>query len=407
MDLGSCDHHPGDGNDNWDWASRWSCPSKAGSKSVCLRVDMSELESAVADAEEIIGRLAQTDVLAIEIGREKEALVPPLDGTVRYQAHVGALGITQRWEARWIQAGRARVKRRGRSSIRQASVRPLGVVLVSEAVEASLLSLHGWRRRWTRRSRLESAMEALVRSVFRWRGRLDVFGPDPQSHPPQTELTEAPEGVGLAEGDAVVGADDTWQPLLAKKSDEHLLRTRYRRTVERRAGEQVAGVQIHHRQRIAVAARSSAQAELAFEVSRPDHIRIKRARSSGVKSGVLGGVTSLLRSNQIGSFQEHADRARRRPVPVRLALNEEIADRLGTVQRVLAPESDDPLRHFRCNPVRMRKPGPRPVREALEAILPEPPEQLVPGLLADTEPVTNRHDGLGTVQAPLDECNSF
>ncbi len=371
-----------------------------------LRVDVSELEIAVTDAEEIVGRFAQAHVLAIEVGGEKETLVPPLDGTVGYQAYLRALWITERRESRWIGARRARVEHPGRPSIRQASVRPLGVVLFPEAVEASLLGFHRWRR-WTRSGRLESAMKALVRSIFRWRRRLDMFRPYPQSHPPQGEFTEPSESVRLAEGDAVVGADNTRQPLLSKEAEEHLLRTRYGRTLERSAGEQIAGMQIHHRQRIAVAARPSAQAELALEVGRPDHIGLERPRSAGIKSCVFGGVTSLLRSNEIGSFKELADRARRRPVRIGLALREQIPDRLRAVERVLAPKSDDALCHFRCNPVRMRKPRARPVRESLKAFLPEPPEQLVSSLLADAEPLTYRHDGLGTVQARLDKCNSF
>jgi hypothetical protein len=83
-------------------------------------------------------------------------------------------------------------------------VRPLGVELFPEGVEAVLL-LQAVHARRTDGFLLERAMHALVAAVLLRRARLDAFDLDAEPQPPDGKLGEGEERVGAAEGDAVVG----------------------------------------------------------------------------------------------------------------------------------------------------------------------------------------------------------
>jgi hypothetical protein len=109
----------------------------------------------------------------------------------------------------------------------------------------------------------------LVPAVLVGAGGLDELGADAKPEPPHAELREAAEGAG-GEGLAVVGADPLGQPIGAEEPLEDLLGGLQQRTLEPVAGQEIAGVGVLDRERIAVAA--IAQAELALEVDRPDHI---------------------------------------------------------------------------------------------------------------------------------------
>jgi hypothetical protein len=109
----------------------------------------------------------------------------------------------------------------------------------------------------------------LVAAILVGAGGLDEFGADAEPEPPDAELREAAEGTG-GEGLPIVGADPLGDPVGAEEPLEDLLGGLEQRTLEPVTGQEIAGVGVLDRKRVAVAA--VAQLELALEVDRPDHI---------------------------------------------------------------------------------------------------------------------------------------
>ena len=143
------------------------------------------------------------------------------------------------------------------------------VVFVAEAGEAVLLATSrgcGWDRGLL----FEGAVHAFVSSILLGVGRLDEFGKDAQSDPPDRQPGEPGEGGGGSKGGAVVGTDDAGQAVFAEEPVENGLGELRLRGVECLAAQQEATVSIDDSERIAVF--SIQGLELALEVGGPDMI---------------------------------------------------------------------------------------------------------------------------------------
>ena len=123
-------------------------------------------------------------------------------------------------------------------------------------------------------------MHPLVRPVLLRTGRRDPLMDDPELHPPDAQRRQAVNR-GRGEGRAVVGANRVRQSDGAKQRAKHRLDTGPANRGQRLTDQQHATVVIGDGQRITVAAIPGL--ELAFEVGRPDLIRVRRV------SGALPG----------------------------------------------------------------------------------------------------------------------
>ena len=90
-------------------------------------------------------------------------------------------------------------------------MRPFGIELVHEGVEAGLLlqAVHAWRAGGFL---LQGEVHALVAAVLLRMAGLDALDGDAEPQPPDRELGEVEQGIGTGEGDAVVGADGSGRP---------------------------------------------------------------------------------------------------------------------------------------------------------------------------------------------------
>ena len=98
-------------------------------------------------------------------------------------------------------------------------MRPFGIELVHEVVEAGLLlqAVHAWRAGGFL---LQGQMHAFMAAVLLRLAGLDALDGDAEAQPPDRELGEVEQGIGAGEGDAVVGADGQRQAALAEQALE-------------------------------------------------------------------------------------------------------------------------------------------------------------------------------------------
>ena len=83
---------------------------------------------------------------------------------------------------------------------------PFGIELVDEVVEAALL-LKAVHTSGAGRFFLQGKMHAFVAAILLRVTRLDALDRDAQAQPPDRELREVEQPIGVCEGDAIVGAD--------------------------------------------------------------------------------------------------------------------------------------------------------------------------------------------------------
>lgn len=117
-------------------------------------------------------------------------------------------------------------------------------------------------------------MKSLVRSVLSRSCWSDVLGPNTEPHPPEGKSSQAAQGVGLSEGDTVIGANDFRESKLLEQPYKDLSGARYRSRQERSAAKQIMRVEIERRERIAVWSARYSQSGLSLEVGGPDHVRL-------------------------------------------------------------------------------------------------------------------------------------
>jgi hypothetical protein len=86
-----------------------------------------------------------------------------------------------------------------------------------------------------------------------------------------------------------------------------------------------------------------------------------------------------------------------------LVETEPVTQHRWTVERILAPESDNPPSYFARNAVRMGQPRTRLILEAQKASLLKPLEPLLARLLTDPEPIADHHDPLSPIQTCFDK----
>ena len=98
-------------------------------------------------------------------------------------------------------------------------MRPLGVELVDEGVEAFLL-LDGVAGGWPGGMLLQGEVHALVSTVLLGVSGFDALEPQAEAEPPAGELGQIEEAVGACKGQAVVGADGVRQSALLEDALE-------------------------------------------------------------------------------------------------------------------------------------------------------------------------------------------
>ena len=195
-------------------------PSDAGSKPVGVGIEVSELESAVSDGEDVAVSLGEAYVVSRQIAREKERLVSPLDVAMLIdQPDEGAVGVDERRKPTRVWAMGGGVEMPRGSVLWETLMRPVVVVLSLEAVESLLLGSKGFRG-WSGCRRFQSFVKALVRSVLRGASWCDVLRPDAESDPPEGEGAESAQGIWLRKRDSVISSKNQRQPILPEKSHE-------------------------------------------------------------------------------------------------------------------------------------------------------------------------------------------
>jgi hypothetical protein len=97
-------------------------------------------------------------------------------------------------------------------------VRPLGIELATEGIEAGLLQ--GIDAGRAGGLAFEGQVHALVAAVLLRVAGLDALDGDAEAQPPDRQFGEVEEGIRAGERDAVVGADGAGQTVLAEELRE-------------------------------------------------------------------------------------------------------------------------------------------------------------------------------------------
>ena len=224
-----------------------------------------ELERAEVHGPDAVIDFFQAHVRPRADGGDIDPVVVPANAAVGTDVpDLEAIGVLQQGESLGHRAWRGRIGGRGRLQI-QGFVRPFGVELLAEAIEAPLLSGEAPRRR-ARGLGLQGAMHAFMAAILLRLARFDQLGQNAQADPPGGEARESGQRVG-GKGHAIVGADALGEPELVKQPREHRFGLVYRGRVQRLAAQQIAAEAIGDGQGIAVPA--VAGFELAFEVGAP------------------------------------------------------------------------------------------------------------------------------------------
>src|SRR5690242_15334936 len=187
-------------------------------------------------------------------------------------------------------------------------------------------------------------MESLMATILLRLAWLDSLEGDAGLDDLHCQLRDPEISLRRRPGLAVVDANRPRHPMLAEEADERIPDVDRDRVPDRGASpaaEQVAAERVCDGERIATCA--VAETEPAFEVHRPDRIRLVR---------VLEGLrlTALVarphaRSDQSTPLQELADRARSGHVPSGLMCPEPGDELLGSPGRVRVAELDETLAH--------------------------------------------------------------
>jgi hypothetical protein len=157
-------------------------------------------------------------------------------------------------------------------------MRSLGVVLVPEAVEDTLLQVHSLSHTRADGICLQRSMDALVPVVLRGSSTLSAFGSDAQLHPPDGQRADTKAS---RERRAVVRPEDLREAMLLEESIERDTASFFIRMRQSLAPQEVSTVSVGDRERIALGAR--AQPEPALEVRTPNRIRrVLRRESVGI-----------------------------------------------------------------------------------------------------------------------------
>jgi hypothetical protein len=145
---------------------------------------------------------------------------------------------------------RGGVVQRGRRPIAQGLVGPFIIVETAEGIEGALLGGQARLRRPTRLP-LERLVHALVGAVLLRVGGQNPLVLDAESQPPDVQLREA-VNAGGGEGHAVIGANRAGQAILAKESIEDGAYAPSSGGEPAVARQEIAGVLVGDRQRVAV-----------------------------------------------------------------------------------------------------------------------------------------------------------
>ena len=111
------------------------------------------------------------------------------------------------------------------------------------------------------------------------------------------------------------------------------------------------------------------------------------------------GVMSPLWANEVIPLQDIADRARCRPVRIRLSLRQDVSNRLRAVVRKPSLYRQDVLDHLGSDPEGVREASARVVANAGDAIFSESPQPLMAGFLANPVATTEFNDRLFAFEA--------
>ena len=257
---------------------------------------------------------------------------------------------------RILDLGREAPRRRsmdgGRRDLAQRLVRPLVVVLAPERIEAALLRRHR-RAGWERGLLLEGEMKPLVAAVLLRLAHVDVLGPDAELDQPGAQLAQWP-GAHRAERRSVVAAEVLGQAVGPEGPLEGALDGYERRMGQGAAAQRRPTESVCHRQRVTPG--PVADAEVALEVHRPNHVRGGRMRERRGPGRQPPALTPG--PDQAFALEQLADRARGGEIPLRLVRSEPGRELARSPRRMLAAERHQPRRHLvRHSPgVRVRAP---------------------------------------------------
>ena len=213
-------------------------------------------------------------------------------------------------------------------------MRPLGVELLHEGIEAGLLlqAVHAGRAGGFL---FQGQMHALVAAVLLRMAGLDALDGDAQAQPPDGQLGQVEQGVGAGEGDAVVGADGGGQAALEEQLLEGGDGGVFAGGFEGFAQQQEAGGVVGDGQRVAVV--TVAELELALEVGAPQIV----GRDAGGQRRAAGPLARAADGlDQAVAMQDGVDGALGRDADVAVqAAHQQLADLARAPMRLLALEA--------------------------------------------------------------------
>ena len=169
-------------------------------------VESAEQDGAEVEGPDAIVDLLESYVLLDDAGADVDPALLPADAAVSADAaDLEVAGVLQRREPLGIGA-RGRLVEGGRGLVAEPLVGPLGIELLAEGVEETLLG-SGIGGRRPGRLGLEGLVHPLVAAVLLGVGGLDQLGTDAQADPPDGESGETADRRGGAERGAVIGAE--------------------------------------------------------------------------------------------------------------------------------------------------------------------------------------------------------
>lgn len=235
-----------------------------------------------------------------------------------------------------------------------------------------------------------------------------MLWPNAESDPPECELTKSANGIRPCKRNSVVAANHLRESVLSKQTHEDLASGGHFGALERRAAQQEARVQIEYGQRVAINTEAFSQAELTFEVGRPDHVRLAGSGPRSIEcSSLFRKMPSPPMTDQIVPLKQLTNRARCRPVLTWLMLYQPVAQHLRAVERMLSSERYDVRRHLGGDAMEVGLWRMRSIRKAEGPFASKSLQPFLSCLLTDAESIADMNDRNTPIQTSLDERQSF
>ena len=280
-------------------------------------------------------------------------------------------------------------------------MRSFVVEFILEAIELALLAVHvrAWRER---RLGLHGLVHPLVLAILLWTCGQDALVLDAQADPPDVELRE-PVDACRGERDTVVGADRAGQAIFAEGAVEDRKDVHDLRREQPVTRQQVAGVQVGHRQRVAVDAISGL--EVPLEVGTPDVVGCRGHGRHHTRMQVGAPSTAFL--DEATPCQQVARRAHRGQDHGWEARLHPLQDLPWSPGRVTTASVADGVGHHRLDTMRTRLRCPTAIVEPVPPFLLEALDPLVARLPANSVAVAELSHAIQAKPQVLDELFSL